>query len=144
MSMTALALDYVDERTNHRFHLPLSAFKKPTTDKEYQYQESLLDQLINEVRDDEDHPLALVMQIIGENIEQFDNENNPPIGENISEIDMVHYLMKTNNLTQNDLAYIFGGQANVSKFLNGERALGKNQICGLKKRFNISADFFLR
>jgi HTH-type transcriptional regulator/antitoxin HigA len=84
------------------------------------------------------------MQIISENLEQYDNEHYPAIGENITEIDMVKYLMKSRNLHQVDLADIFGGQANVSKFLNGERPLSKNQIARLKKRFGISADFFVR
>ena len=84
------------------------------------------------------------MQIIGENLEEYDNANFPVIGENVTDIDMVKQLMKVHNLKQKDLAYIFGGQANVSKFLNGERALGKNHIFELKKKFKISADFFLR
>lgn len=144
MNMPALALDYVDEKTKHKFHFPLSVFKKPGSEKEYKKQEAILDHLINEVRDNEHHPLVLVMQIIGENLEQFDNENHPPIGNNIGEIEMVQYLMRTNNMVQKDLAKIFGGQANVSKFLNGERTLGKNHIAGLKKQFNISADLFLK
>ncbi len=57
---------------------------------------------------------------------------------------MVKYLMKSHNLHQSDLADIFGGQANVSKYLNGERSLSKSQIAGLKKRFGISADFFVK
>ena len=144
MNRAALSLDYVDEKTKHKFHLPLSVFKKPRTDKEYKKLETLLDQLIDEVRDDEKHPLALAMQIIGENLEQFDNEYFPPIGANISDVEMVQYLMKTRDIYQKDLADIFGGQANVSKFLNGERPLGKKHIAELKKRFNISADFFLK
>ncbi len=40
---------------------------------------------------------------------------------------MLEYLMKSHNLLQTDLADIFGGQANVSKFLNGKRPLSKNQ-----------------
>jgi HTH-type transcriptional regulator/antitoxin HigA len=52
--------------------------------------------------------------------------------------------MKSRNLHQVDLADIFGGQADVSKFLNGERPLSKNQIAGLKRRFGISADIFVR
>lgn len=52
--------------------------------------------------------------------------------------------MKSHNLHQSDLADIFGGQANVSIYLNGERPLSKNQIAGLKKRFGINADFFVR
>ena len=49
----------------------------------------------------------------------------------------------THHLHQKDLADIFGSQANVSKFLNGERTLGKNVISGLKQKFGISADFFV-
>ena len=105
--------------------------------------EKLLDQLIDEVRDNEEHQLAIAMQIIGENLEQYDDEHYPAIGSNISEVDMVKYLMKSQHLHQKDLADIFGGQANVSKFLNGERALGKKAISGLKKKFGISADFFV-
>lgn len=143
MTMTALSIDYVDERTNHQFHLPLSVFKKPRNSEDYSFLENILDRLSDEVRDDETHPLALAMQIIGDNLEQYDDEHHPDIGANITDVEMVRYLMETNHLHQKDLADIFGSQANVSKFLNGERQLGKNAILGLKKRFGISADFFV-
>lgn len=142
--MKALAIDYIDNKTKHRFHLPLAVFKKPTNDKEYNSLEEILDKLIDEVRDDENHPLALAMQIIGENLEHYDNEHFSSIGENITDVEMVKYLMRVNQLRQKDLAPIFGGQANVSKFLNGERSLGKNHISELKRKFKISADFFLK
>lgn len=144
MSMRALAIDYVDKKSEHKFHLPVSVFKKPSNASEYSNLEKILDELIDVVRDNEKHPLAIVMQIIGENLEQYDNEHHPAIGHHIDEIDMVKYLMKSHNLHQIDLADIFGGQANVSKFLNGERPLSKNQILGLKKKFKISADFFVK
>src|SRR5437773_8293652 len=103
----ALAIDYVDPKTDHKFHLPISVFKKPTNEKEYSNLEKILDKLIDEVRDNEKHPLAIAMQIIGDNLEQYDNEHYPPIAHNISDIDMVKYLMKSNNLNQSDLADIF-------------------------------------
>jgi HTH-type transcriptional regulator/antitoxin HigA len=141
--MAALSIDYIDERTNHQFHLPLSAFKKPENREDYSFLEKILERLMDEVRDDETHPLALAMQIIGDNLEQYDDEHHPDIGANITDVEIVKYLMETNHLHQKDLADIFGSQANVSKFLNGERQLGKNAILGLKKRFGISADFFV-
>lgn len=144
MNMPALAINYVDRKTDHKFHLPIYMFKKPSNDEEYNALENVLNQLIDEVRDDEEHPLAIALQIIGENLEQYDDEHHPAIGHNISDIDMVKYLMKSHNLNQIDLADIFGGQANVSKYLNGERPLSKNQMIGLKKRFGISADFFVK
>jgi len=143
MTMTALSIDYIDEHTHHEFHLPLSVFKKPKSSEDYSRLEEILDRLTDEVRDDETHPLALAMQIIGDNLEQYDNEHHPDIGANITDVEMVKYLMESYHLHQKDLADIFGSQANVSKFLNGERQLGKNAILGLKKRFGISADFFV-
>jgi HTH-type transcriptional regulator/antitoxin HigA len=140
---SAIKIDYIDQATKHEFHIPISFLKKPANAKEYSKLEKLLDQLIDEVRDDENHPLAEVMQIIGENLEQYDDKACPPIGKNISDVEMVKYLMKSHNLIQKDLADIFGGQANVSKFLNRERGLSKLQITELKKRFAISADFFI-
>ncbi len=139
----ALSIDYRSETTHHPFHLPLSVFKKPQTSAEYAKLAVTLDQLMDEVRDNEAHPLALAMQIIGENLEWYDDEHCPAIGANISDIELVNYLMTTYHLRQKDLADIFGGQANVSKFLNGERTLGKSAISGLKQRFGISADFFV-
>lgn len=144
MSKTALAIDYIDQKTKHKFHLPVSIFRKPNNTKDYAKLEKFLDKLIDEIRDNETHPLVIVMQIIGENLEQYDNEHYPDIGYHLSEIDLIKYLMKSRNLQQADLADIFGGQANVSKFLHGERDLSKNQIIGLKKRFGISADFFMK
>lgn len=144
MSRAALAIDYIDKVTERKIHLPISIFKKPENSKEYAKLEKVLDQLIDAVRDDEQHPLAIVMQIIGENMEQYDNEHHPAIGADINEIDIVKYLMKSHNLHQRDLANIFSGQANVSKFLNGERPLSKKQIIGLKEKFGISSDFFIK
>jgi HTH-type transcriptional regulator / antitoxin HigA len=96
---TALAIDYVDPKTAHRFHLPLSVFKKPSNAIEYTKLEAILDQLIDEVRDNETHPLAIVMQIIGENLEQFDNEHHLPIGHHVSDIEFIKHLMKSHHYT---------------------------------------------
>jgi hypothetical protein len=35
MSMAAIAIDYVDKKRDHRFHYPISVFKKPKNAKEY-------------------------------------------------------------------------------------------------------------
>jgi HTH-type transcriptional regulator/antitoxin HigA len=118
--------------------------KKPANAKEYLKLEKILGELIDEVKGNDKHPLAVAMQIIGENLEQYDNEHFPDIGDQISDIEMIKFLMKSHQLHQSDLADIFGGQANVSKFLKRERPLSKKQILGLKKRFKISADFFVK
>lgn len=144
MSNAAIKIDFFDKKTKREFHYPIDVFKKPSNDKEYRRLEKILDELLDVVRDNEKHPLATAMQIIGENLEQYDKEHYPDIGSDVSDVDMIKFLMKSYGLYQKDLSDIFGSQANVSKFLNGERSLSKNQIAGLKKRFGISADFFVK
>jgi len=139
-----ITIDYVSEKTDSEFHLPLSVFKRPSNQEEYDWLESVLDELIDEVRDNENHPLAVAMQVIGDNLEDFDNKNYAPIGGNVSNIDLVRYLMTKNHLVQKDMVDIFSNQGNVSKFLNGERNLSNSQILKLVRRFNISADAFFK
>jgi HTH-type transcriptional regulator / antitoxin HigA len=43
MNRTSLAIDYIDQKTDHRFHLPTTVFKKPTNAKEYAKLEKILD-----------------------------------------------------------------------------------------------------
>lgn len=144
MKTAQLTVDYVDSKTNHAFHIPIRALKKPSNAKEYKQLEHILDSLVEEVRDDEHHPLAILMEIMGDNLEQYDDMHEAVIGHEVTDIQMVEHLMTSQGLLQKDLAPIFGSQANVSKFLHGERQLSKAQILGLKEYFGISADFFLR
>jgi HTH-type transcriptional regulator/antitoxin HigA len=144
MSTKALSINYVNPKTKHTIKLPVDIFKKPSNAKEYAHLEKVLDCLIDEVRNNEKHPLAIVMEIIGDNLEAYDDKHAAPIGKDVSDIELVKYLMEKHHLNQNDLAPIFGNQANVSKFLNEKRTLSKSQIVGLKNKFGISADFFMK
>ncbi len=47
----------------------------PHTEKEYNHLVSFLDNLIDEVGEDENHPLASLMDIIGSLIEKYENEH---------------------------------------------------------------------
>jgi HTH-type transcriptional regulator/antitoxin HigA len=51
----------------------------PHTEKEYQTLVEMLDNLIDEVGEDEAHPLASLMEVIGVLIEQYENQNIPEI-----------------------------------------------------------------
>lgn len=79
MNKITLSIDYIDQKTGHSFHLPITVFKKPANAKEYANLEKLLDELIDEVRGNEKHPLAIVMQIINENLEEYDDAHFPLI-----------------------------------------------------------------
>lgn len=47
----------------------------PHTDKEYENLVALLDNLIDEVGEDESHPLASLMEVVGVLIEKYEDEN---------------------------------------------------------------------
>ena len=47
----------------------------PHTEKEYENLVALLDRLIDEVGEDESHPLASLMEVVGVLIEKYEDEN---------------------------------------------------------------------
>lgn len=143
MNTVPLHIDYHDKVHNVDFHIPVNLLKVPENESEYKMIESYLDKLIDQIRDNEEHNLAIVMQIMGDNLERYDDSIYPSIGSDISDIELVSHLMQANNLQQKDMIDVFGNQGNVSKFLNGERPLSKSQVTKIKNKFKISADLFL-
>ena len=53
----------------------------PHTEEEYDRIVELLDNLIDEVGEDESHPLASFMEILGVLVEKYEDENIPEITE---------------------------------------------------------------
>jgi len=51
----------------------------PHTEEEYNHIVSLLDRLIDEVGEDESHPLASLMEILGVLIEHYENAHVPEL-----------------------------------------------------------------
>ncbi len=51
----------------------------PRTESEYQQLVTLLDNLIDEVGENENHPLASLMEIVGVLIENYEQENIPEL-----------------------------------------------------------------
>ena len=53
----------------------------PHTEEEYEQLVTVLDNLIDEVGEDESHPLASLMEIIGVLIENYENQHIPELME---------------------------------------------------------------
>jgi HTH-type transcriptional regulator/antitoxin HigA len=51
----------------------------PHTEEEYEYLVNILDSLIDQIGEDETHPLASLMEVIGILIENYENENIPEL-----------------------------------------------------------------
>ncbi|HEY2414689.1 MAG TPA: hypothetical protein VGI40_20760 [Pirellulaceae bacterium] len=53
----------------------------PHTEGEYQNLVAILDQLIDEVGEDESHPLASLMELVGVLVKKYEDERVPEIAE---------------------------------------------------------------
>ncbi|MFN4874933.1 MAG: hypothetical protein ACK5GT_00510 [Aphanizomenon sp.] len=51
----------------------------PHTEVEYEYFVNILDTLIDQIGEDETHPLASLMEVIGALIENYENEHIPEL-----------------------------------------------------------------
>jgi HTH-type transcriptional regulator/antitoxin HigA len=103
---------------------------------------SLLDGLLNEVGDDEDHPLADLLDMVGLLVAQYDQENGPQI-EAVNPQDVLKFLMDQHGLKQTDLRKEIGTQGVVSEVLAGSRKINVRQAKALAQRFGVSPVVFL-
>jgi HTH-type transcriptional regulator/antitoxin HigA len=51
----------------------------PHTEEEYKHLVDILDSLIDQIGEDENHPLASLMEVIGVLIENYENEHIPEL-----------------------------------------------------------------
>jgi HTH-type transcriptional regulator/antitoxin HigA len=109
-------------------------------EKDYKKLVSLLDSLIDEVGNNESHPLSSLMETLGSLIETYEAHTIPEMEGN--PIDTLKVLMEEHGIKQSDLPEI-GGQGVVSEILSGKRRLNLRQIKLLSKRFNISPAVFV-
>jgi HTH-type transcriptional regulator / antitoxin HigA len=112
----------------------------PTNESEYDQLVALLDELTDMVRDDEGHPLANLMGVLGVLIETYENEHIPaPKSDPLS---VLKYFMEEYDLKQKDLSEL-GSQGVVSEILNGKRELNIRQIKALSERFQVPSSVFI-
>jgi len=112
----------------------------PHSESDYNKLVVLLDSLIDEVGDNEKHPLASLMETVGNLVEMYETQYVPEISSN--PIDTLKSLLMEHKLKQSDLAEI-GSQGVVSEILSGKRQLNLRQIKRLSKRFKVSPAVFL-
>ncbi len=112
----------------------------PTNEEELDQLIRLLDDLIDIVRDDETHPLANTMDVLGVLIEAYEREHIPEPPENAVEI-LKHFIQEY-DLDESDLPEI-GSRADVLAILHGLQPLTPSHATALAKRFDVSEIVFL-
>jgi HTH-type transcriptional regulator/antitoxin HigA len=124
----------------HNFEQTAKFLFVPTNEAEYSQLVELLAEIIDIVRDDESHPLANLMDVLGVLIETYENEHIPePTSDPIS---VLKYFMEEYNLRQKDLVEL-GSQGVVSEILSGKRELNIRQIKALSERFKVPISVFV-
>ena len=99
-----------------------------------------LNQLIDEVGIDENHPMYEFLDTVGTLIHAYESEQG--FIPEATGAEVLSYLMEEHGLRQTDLTEV-GSQGVVSEILNGKRELNVRQIRALAKRFHVSPAVFI-
>ena len=127
----------IHEYQRLRTLVPLGTLR---TKKDYARAVAMLDEIIDEIGEDEKHPLAELADALSAFVEKYEAEHMAIPEANLAAV--IKYFMNEHDLRQTDLPEI-GSQGVVSEVLAGKRELNKRQIMGLAKRFGVSPAVFL-
>jgi len=110
------------------------------TEEDYAQARATIDTLLDEVGDDENHPLVDVLDYLADQVKAYEDENfqipqAPPA-------EVLRFLMDQHGLKQEDLADC-APQGRVSDILNGKRSISKEIAKRFAHRFQVRADLFL-
>lgn len=108
---------------------------------QYNHMVQLMNSLMDEVGCNEKHPLADLLEIVGDIIAVYEDSHYPIADAEPREV--LRLLMEQNNLQQKDLAAELGSQSVVSEILSGKRAINARQAKALAARFVVSVGAFL-
>ena len=127
----------IHEYRRLRTLVPLGTLR---TKKDYARAVAMLDEIIDEIGEDEKHPLAELADALSVFVEKYEAEHMTIPQANLAAV--LKYFMNEHGLRQTDLPEI-GSQGVVSEVLAGKRELNTRQITGLAKRFGVSPAVFL-
>lgn len=117
----------------------ISPLLRIRNEREYNLAIGRLNQLLDEVGTNEQHPLYELLDTLGAMIHAYE-ERYQPLPE-CSGAEVLQYLMEEHGLTQSDLPEV-GSQGVVSEILRGKRELNVRQIRALSARFQVSPAVF--
>jgi HTH-type transcriptional regulator/antitoxin HigA len=109
--------------------------------REYAHMVRLLNALLDVVGADERHPLAGLVDVLGDLVAAYEaREVRVPDADPRQ---VLRLLMEANGLTQTELGAELGGQSVVSAVLSGKRAINARQARALAHRFGVSPAAFI-
>ena len=109
------------------------------TQEDYERVAALVNVLLDEIRDDETHPLSDVLHYLTVQMEDYEAaqveipEAQPKV--------VLRFLMEQHGLKQTDLTDC-APQGHISAILAGKRGISKEMAKKFAKRFNVNPDLF--
>jgi HTH-type transcriptional regulator / antitoxin HigA len=110
------------------------------TRRDYARARATMDALLDEIGDDEKHPLAEVLDYLADRIRAYEDGLVSIPEAPASEV--LRFLMDQHGLTQKDLADCVP-QSRISDYLSGRRQISRQAAKKLAERFNVRADLLL-
>lgn len=110
------------------------------TEEDYAQARATIDTLLTEVGDNENHPLADVLDYLADQVKAYEDENFQISEAEPNEV--LRFLMEQHGLKQEDLGDC-APQSRISDILSGKRSISKEIAKRLAHRFNVRADVFL-
>jgi HTH-type transcriptional regulator/antitoxin HigA len=108
--------------------------------EDYAQATATINLLLEEMSDNEEHPLADVLEYLAEQVKAYEEEHfTIPKAE---PRDVLHFLMEQHNLRQEDLRDC-APQSRISEILTGKRSISKEIAKRLANRFDVHCDIFL-
>lgn len=111
------------------------------SERDYKAAVRTMDELLDAGGADESHPLADLVALIGDFIDEYEQRKGHVLPE-ATGVEALRFLMQQHGLRQSDLPEI-GSQGVVSEILSGKRELNARQIRALAERFEVGASVFL-
>jgi HTH-type transcriptional regulator/antitoxin HigA len=132
-----MTLENIDLQNHWTNIAPLLSIQN---EREYNSAVKRLNELLDEIGDNEKHPLYGLLDTLGTLIHSYEEAHYPI--PNVTGVEVLRYLMGEHKLTQSDLPEL-GSQGVVSEILNGKRELNIRQVRLLAQKFKVSSAVFV-
>ena len=110
------------------------------TEADYDRTVKMMNALLDEAGDDEDHPLSSLLELTSDLVSRYEQENHSIEAANPK--DALRFLMESRGLRQEDLASVVP-QSNLSAILAGKRKISAAMAGKLGGFFGISSAIFV-
>ncbi len=107
---------------------------------EYDQAVELLNLMVDEIGDDEQHPLYEFLDTLGAVMYAYEEKHHPI--PDCTGIEMLRFFMETHQLTPSDLTEI-GSEKVVADILNRKRDLTAGHLRILAEKFHVSPALFI-